>query len=380
METDQYIMRTQHNPNRVKIDLSALVHNFNAVRELIGPGTGIMGVVKSDAYGHGLLPVAHALERAGANCLAVAYMDEAMSLIEAGIELPIVVLCGLLPEHVLPAVETGLVPVIFDLDMAMHLDVEGRRQNRTVHVFLKVDTGMGRLGISCDRISDFLKTLVSLRNIRVQGILSHLSSADDSVRTYTEKQLVTFRRFLCIAHSLGLDFHSNSLANSAGIMTDHNLYFDMVRPGIMLYGGLPSPDFNAPVFLMQVMSFYGRVLQVRDVPAGTPISYGATYVTRKKSRIAILSAGYGDGLPRSMSGHGYVLIRGCRVPLIGRICMNTCICDVTDTEVRSGDRVVFMGSLGRESITADDIARWAKTVSYEIFCSIGQKNNREYTE
>ncbi len=374
-------MQKERNPNRVKINLSALVHNLNMVKKLVGPSTRIMGVVKSDGYGHGLLPVARTLERAGVDCLAVAYIDEAIRLIRGGVELPIVILCGLLPEDVLSTVETGLVPVIFDLDMATRLDLEGRRQNRMVDVFLKVDTGMGRLGISCDRIGAFLEAVVPFKNIRIQGILSHLSSADDPVWAYTEKQLVRFINILYAARSVGLNFHSNSLANSAGIMVDQALHFDMVRPGIMLYGGLPSPDFNAPVSLMPVMSFYGRVLQVRNVPAGVPISYGGTYVTERNSRIAILSAGYGDGLPRSMSGHGHVLVRGCRAPLIGRICMNTCVCDITDMgEVQAGDKVVFMGSFGKESITADDIARWAKTISYEIFCSIGQKNNREYTE
>jgi alanine racemase len=234
-----------------------------------------------------------------------------------------------------------------------------------------VDTGMGRLGVPHMDLVPFLARLMAFKSLDIGGLFSHLSSADDADRSYTEAQIRNFRQAVENARSLGLSLPLNSLANSAGIMAHREAHFEMVRPGIMLYGGLPSPDFESPVTLKPVMTFKGVVLQVRDMPAGVPISYSRTYHTPGNQRIAVISAGYGDGLPRSLSNRGEVLIRGTKASLVGRVCMNLTMADVSASRaVKPGDEAVFLGCQG---------GAWrSDTISYEVFCSIGQRSTRNY--
>lgn len=367
-------------PNSVTIDLSALVHNLRHVRRLTGQDKKIMGVIKSDAYGHGLLPVAQTLEKNGIDCLGVAYLHEALELRRHRIKLPVVVLCGIqTQDESREVVEKDLTPVVFDLNAAELLGRESVRQGKRTSIYIKVDTGMGRLGIPYTETGEFLRRIAGFKALDLEGLTSHLSSADESPGDFTEKQIEYFSNAIEVGRSIGLNLPFNSLANSAGIMAHMNSRFEMVRPGIMLYGGVPSPDFVSPVHLKPVMHFKGRILQIRDLPDHTPVSYGRTYHTKGPRRVAILSAGYGDGLPRRMSNSGNVLIRGKMVPVVGRICMDLTICDITGLEnAERGDDVVFLGSQGKETITGDDLARWADTISYEVLCSIGHQNKREY--
>lgn len=368
-------------PNTLKIDLSALVHNLSVTRRMIGQGTRIMGIVKSDAYGHGMVTISKALEENNIDCLGVAYTDEAIELRNREIGLPIIVLCGMQTEkEVREVVEHGLIPVLFDLKTVHALDREGRRQGKKSPMYLKVDTGMGRLGISCREVGPFVEAARSLENVEIKGMISHLSAADDPSDDFTDEQIRAFQDAINTAKSFGLDMLSNSIANSAGIMDQKGTHLPMVRPGIMLYGGLPSPGFMPPYILRPVMHFRGRILQVRDLPDHTPVSYGKTHYTKGVRRTAVLSAGYGHGLPRSMSNRGYVLIGGKKAQIIGRICMDITICDVTGIDgVKAGDEAVFLGSQGEETITGDEIAGWAGTISYEVFCSIGRQNRKEYS-
>ncbi len=366
--------------NNVMIDLSALVHNLRQVRMLIGRDTKIMGIVKSDAYGHGLLPVSQTLEEQRIDSLAVAHLHEALKLREEGVRLPLVILCGIQTrDEADQAVEKDLTPVLFDHTSAEVLDQESARRGKTTHVHLKVDTGMGRLGIHSGELGPFIQRIMRLKNLDMEALISHLSSADESSHDFTDLQARRFEKAVELGRSLGLNLRLNSLANSAGIMSHKTTHLEMVRPGIMLYGGLPSPAFLSPVALRPVMHFKGRVLQTRDLPDQTPVSYGRTYYTEGPRRIAILSAGYAEGLPHSMSNAGKVLIRGKKAPIVGTICMNLTICDITGIKgVSSGDEVVFLGPQGDETITADDLAKWAGTISYEVLCSIGQQNTRKY--
>jgi alanine racemase len=256
---------------------------------------------------------------------------------------------------------------------------ESEKQGKRTSAYVKVDTGMGRLGISQEEILPFINRIAALGGLDLEALTSHLSSADECVSPFTECQAETFKKVIEDVRSLGLRLPSNSLANSAGIMGHRQAHFDMVRPGIILYGGLPSPEFKSPVALKTVMHFKGRVLQIRKLPDRTPVSYGRTYYTEGPRRLAVLSAGYGDGLPRSMSNKGVVLIKGKRTPIVGRLCMNLTICDITGIDdIRPGDEAVFLGSQGDEIITGDDLARWADTISYEVFCSIGRAHRKEY--
>ena len=368
--------------NRLTIDLSALIHNLNQVKAIVGEKTKVMGVVKADAYGHGLVAAAKTLEKNRVHCLGVAHLHEAMELRNRGISLPIVILCGIRTrEEAEAVVHHGLVPTLFDTAVAEVLAAECARKKTLAKVYVKVDTGMGRLGLLSSELASFLSQVTRFKEIRIEGLTSHFSSADDAESEFTENQIRGFGKAIEMGRAMGLDLPFNNLANSAGLMKFKDAHFDMVRPGIMLYGGLPSPDFNAPVPFQPVMRFAAEVIQVRDFPDHTPVSYGRTYHTQGPRRIAVLSAGYGEGLPRNLSNKGKVLIQGKKVPITGRVCMNMTMVDVTGLEhVRSGDEAVFLGTQDGERITADDVASWAGTISYEILCSLGQRNPKEYVQ
>jgi alanine racemase len=374
-----YPQNKEDMPNTVTVDLSALAYNLRQIM-LFSGGRRIMGIVKSDAYGHGLLPVARTLERCEIDYLGVAHLHEARELRNEGIKVPIVILCGILTrDESREVVEKGLTPVLFDLEVAEMLAQESERLGKRTHIHLKVDTGMGRLGISLEEIGPFVKRILALKNLSLEAFTSHLSSAADPMSDFTETQVKRFKKSIGLGRSMGLDLSLNHMANSAGIMCHSDTHFEMVRPGIMLYGGLPTPEFVNPIPLRPTMHFKGRILQIRKLPAQTPVSYGRAYYTNSPCRVAVLSGGYGDGLPRSMSNRGNVLVGSKRVPIVGMICMNLTICDISGLEdVKTGDEVIFLGSQGQEIITADDIARWAGTISYEVFCSIGQRNKKEY--
>lgn len=371
-----------HSYNRVTIDLSALVHNLTQVRKLVGRETKIMGVVKSDAYGHGMVPVSRALEENGIDSLGVAFLHEALALRESGIRSPIVILCGIeTKEDAREVVDNNLTPVLHDIAPAEALAEAGERAGKEIHIHLKVDTGMGRLGVPDSDSQPLMRKIMALKPLYLEALTSHLSSSGEPNKAFTEDQIKRFRQVVDMGRAMGLDLPLNNLANSAGIMAHKDSHFDMVRPGIMLYGGLPSPEFQTPLRLEPVMGFKGRILQIRDFPDQTPVSYGRTYFTKGPQNIAVLSAGYGDGLPRSLSNRGKVLVGGVKSDIVGRVCMNMTMTNVTGMKnVVAGHEVVFLGKQGKESITGDHLAGWGETISYEIFCSLGQKNGRKYKQ
>ncbi len=368
--------------NRVIIDLSALVHNLNQVKKLVGRETKIMGVVKSDAYGHGMVPVSRVLEENGIDSLGVAFLHEALELRDKGLKSPIVILCGIeTREDAREVVDKGLTPVLYDLAPAEALAEACDRSGKRIRIHLKVDTGMGRLGIPDSDLLPLMRKFKALKPLHLEALTSHLSTADETEKTYTKDQIKRFTKAIEIGRAMGLELPLNNLANSAGIMAHKDSHFDMVRPGIMLYGGLPSPQFRTPTKLKQVMHFKGRILQIRDFPDHTPVSYGRTYFTKGLQKIAVLSAGYGDGLPRSVSNRGKVLVGGEKRDIVGRVCMNMTMANVSGMkDVMAGKEVEFLGTQGDHSITGDELAGWAETISYEIFCAIGQKNGREYRQ
>jgi alanine racemase len=369
-----------HMPNSIIIDLSALVQNLNQVKKLVGTKTRIMGIVKSDAYGHGLVQVSRILEQNGVDFLGVAHLSEALEIRRNGITLPIVVLCGIMTrDDAREVVDKDLRPVVFDVAGADLLAEEGTRKGKTINIHVKIDTGMGRLGIPHSETETFLKRIMAYRELYVEALTSHLSSADEPMADFTMAQIDNFQKAIDMGRAIGLELPLNNLANSAGLMAHKDSHFDMVRPGIMLYGGLPAPEFQPQEHLKPVMSFKGYVLQIRNLPDNTPVSYGRTYYTKGQQKIAIISAGYADGLPRSLSNRGKALIGGEKVDIVGRVCMNMLMCDVTGMkDIVPGTEAVFLGTQGEEVITGDDVARWGETISYEIFCSIGKTDSRKY--
>jgi alanine racemase len=367
--------------NRIEIDLAALRGNYRLIQAKVGAGVRVMAIVKADAYGHGLVPVAKALAREGARTFGVAEVDEGVRLRQAGLAGEIVVLLGVLPDSFAEIIAFDLQPVVYDLENLAALSAYADRFARRVDVHLKIDTGMGRLGIMPDQLDSYLDRLEKLSGVRLAGVLSHFPRADerhDPAETIAQNQ--RFAEILARVRR-GCGAGPAHIANSAAILNFSDSHYDMVRPGITLYGCYPYPaaEINADFQLKPVMSFKTRVIQVKDVPSGSGISYGHTFRTGRPTRLAVLPVGYDDGYLRRLSGRAEVLIAGQRVPILGRICMNACLADITGLDrVRVGDEAVVMGGQGAAAITAAEIAGWSDTISYEVVCLFGGRNQRVY--
>jgi len=361
------------------VDLTALKHNYRQLRGLCDPGVKFMGVVKADAYGHGLLPVARALADEGADYLGVGSLEEGLSLRQAGLNLPVLLLLGILPEEAAPAVAADLEVALFRLDVAQALAAAASSQGKKAGVHLKVDTGMGRLGLIPDEVLPFLEGLRACPQLEVLGLTSHLAVADQEDKSYTLRQLEQFTGVIRAARDRGWELPLSHIANSAALWELKEAHFALVRPGIMLYGSPPAAERPVPVALQPVMSYTSRVLQVKRLSAGCSISYGRTYTTREECDLAVLPVGYANGYSRLLSNRGEVLIRGRRAPIRGRVCMNLTMVEVTHLKgVQAGEPVVLLGPMGEDRLTGDDLAGWAQTISYEIYLALGNANPRRH--
>jgi alanine racemase len=350
-----------------------LRHNFYQVQSRMAAKTQILGVVKSDAYGHGMIQVARELAACGIQFLGVSKFWEAEELIAHGIQLPILTLLGLEPGDMEQAIRLQVRPVIFRPDHARLLSRAASRLQQPVRVHLKVDTGMGRLGVPFERVPAFLDELLHLPGVELEGVLSHFAVADEADKTYSQLQVDRFRAVLSMLADAGHAVALAHISNSAGILDLPYAHFQLVRPGIMLYGSPPSDEIQCPADLSPVMSFKTKVMQLKEVPPQQPIGYGRTYTTDKASLIATLPVGYDDGYPRILSNIGQVLVRGQRAPLVGRVSMNMITIDVTHIPgVNEDDEVVLLGGQGDECISAEEVARLSHTINYEIYCSIGR--------
>jgi len=367
-------------PNEVSIDLGAIRDNFVEIRRLAGPKSRILAVVKSDAYGHGMIPVARTLETAGVDYLGVFELEEAQDLRKAGVTVPVLIMMGITPEEVSPTVDNRLTPALFQQDVAERLSEKSLKQGVVTPVHIKVDTGMTRLGVPLEELDGFLRSLVPLKGLRLEGIFTHLAVSDQPHHPFTVRQIQAFGEAVETSRRFGVCMEAVHLSNSGALLDQSGLDFLMVRPGILLYGSPPGGAWAAGSF-RPAMTFRSKVIQVRTVPPGTSISYGCTYRTRAKATIATIPVGYDDGYSRLLSNKGEALIRGTRVPVVGRVCMNLTMVDVTSLEgVAVGDEVVFLGVQGSERMTAEEIAEKMGTISYEVYCSIGKSNRRVYTD
>jgi alanine racemase len=361
----------------VEIDLDALRGNYRQACGRLSPGAGVLGVVKSDAYGHGMIPVARELALSGVNFLGVSKYHEAMELHSAGMDPPVLVLLGLEPSEMEGAIQRGFRAVVFRLDLLKLLDETATRLGKKAVVHLKVDTGMGRLGVPWEKVGDFLDELRRMPGIELEGLISHFAVADESDKSYCDCQIGRFRQVLRMVTEKGLPLVYAHMANSAALLDLPHSHFHLARPGIMLYGSPPSGEGPMTADLRPVMSLKCKLLQLKEVPSGQPIGYGRTFVTQRPSRIATIPVGYDDGYPRSMSNRGWALVRGRRVPIVGRVSMSMITLDVTDIpDAAQDDEVVLLGRQGTEVITADEIAHVCGTISYELYCSIGKHRNK----
>ncbi|MDD4940645.1 MAG: alanine racemase [Candidatus Omnitrophica bacterium] len=372
--TDQHDTRG-YRQTWAEIDLDNLSHNLRAVRARIKKGVKVMACVKAEAYGHGLIPVSRELVDAGADFLAVASVDEAVRLRRAGIDSRILVL-GLVREEDIPALfDHRITPTVCSFAFAKALSRQAFLRGHGVDIHIKVDTGMGRIGIMHDQAFGPVRRISALPNIRIEGIFTHLACAD-SDDGLTRRQIRLFGRLVSRLRKASISIPLVHAANSMGIISYPDSHFTMVRPGLILYGLRPVKGL--PADIRPVMSLKTCVVYVKDVRAGTGVSYGHTYVTRRATRIATLPVGYGDGYPRSLSNTGPVLINGRRFTIAGRVCMDQVMVDVGDALVRPGDEAVLIGTQKKRRISAESLASLSGTIPYEIVCGINSRVPRVY--
>ncbi|RLA89408.1 MAG: alanine racemase [Deltaproteobacteria bacterium] len=363
----------------LSIDLAALRHNYRQIRQCCGPGVKMLAVVKADAYGHGLVPVSRALVAEAVDYLGVAYLGEGLALRQAGITTPILMLMGILPQDAASVVAHDLEVVVFRADVVEALVAQARQQGKRILVHLKVDTGMGRLGLPPEEVMDFLNWLRGFPELSVMGLISHFAVADQADKFYTLQQLARFTALLQEARHAGWSVPLSHISNSAACLELDAAHLGMVRPGIMLYGSPPAPDRPPPVTLKPVMAMQTQILQLKRLPPGCSISYGCTFTTSAECLVAVLPVGYCNGYSRHLSNCGEVLIRGQRAPIRGRVCMNLTMVEVTHiAAAQEGDLVTLLGADQGDRITADDLAAWTGTISYEFYCLLGNSNPRRF--
>jgi alanine racemase len=365
-------------PTVGEVDLGALEFNYRQIKKRIPVGVKLLAVVKADAYGHGAIPVSLRLEKLGVEYLGVAIPEEGIELRRGGVKAPILVLGGIYGGDVAEIFRFHLTPVVFKKDSLRLLSLEAKKRRRKVKVHLKVDTGMGRLGVLFRLWPDFLKEVKRFPDLEVEGILSHFSMTDEE-KGYTENQWRAFQKAVALAKEMGIPHPYLHMASSATLTAFPTYSAKLVRPGIMLYGSYPSPTFQPLLPLKPVMTLKTHIHFLKPVPSGAKISYGGTFTTKRDSLIATLPIGYADGYSRHLSNRGEVLIHGKRAPVVGKVCMDFTMVDVTGIpRVSVGDEVILMGRQGREQITVEEIAEKINTISYEVFCSIGKRVPRVY--
>lgn len=378
-----------HRATFAEINLETLRRNLRAVRSLLDPACRVMAVVKADAYGHGAVPCARAALEAGADALGVAVIEEGIELRENGITAPILVLCGIFPDEAEDLVQHRLSTIISDPAVAGEIAKKASQAEKAVGVHIKIDTGMSRLGVSLDHFLPLVEHVRNLGNLNLEGVSTHFASADGADPEFTRLQLSRFQKALDQLREEGIDVPQIHCANTAALLRFPESRYSMVRPGLILYGALPSPHLKPKLqtlfpndkeqAVLPVMQWKSTIAQINRLPRGTPLSYGGQYVTPRDSRIAVLPVGYADGLHRGLSNRMEVLVHGKRVSQVGTICMDLCLIDVTEAaEARPGDEVVLIGVQGKQSITAEEMAGWGETIPYEVFCAVGKRVPRRY--
>ena len=365
-----------------EISLGNIRANYLAIRAL-APASEAIACVKADAYGHGIVKTAWTFVREGVEYLGVGTIDEAVALRAAGIRTQIVLMSAAPRGNTKDILDFSLIPVITTMTDAKLLSEEAVRNNvkKEAPFFAAIETGMGRLGFmpSLDSVKDFT-ALASLPGIRMAGVYSHFASADEPDLSYTYAQLEAFSAFCAQLSAAGVDAGKRTIANSAAVIGVPESHLEIIRPGIALYGLCPSEAMDAgAVPLEPAMSIKANIIYLKKVPPGFSVSYGRRFTTQRESLIATLPIGYGDGLPRAMTGKGHALVRGCSVPIVGTVCMDHCMADVTDVPgVSEYDEAVLMGRQLGSSITAEEIAESSGTNAYEVVCRFGQRLPRKY--
>lgn len=377
VKTRNGVTRVRHRPTWAEVDLTAIGYNYKQVRRLVGKNTSIMVVVKANAYGHGTVEVSAVLERLGVDYLGVATTDEAMRLRDHGIKTPILILGSVLSGEVKAAVEKDVTLTLCSDDLldAIRKETEGGSK---VKVHVKVDTGMGRIGVWHEDALEFVKKVLAEKNVILEGIYTHFSTIgrDDF---FTNYQIEAFEKLLSTLEKNWIKIPLKHAANSIATIDFKRSHLNLVRPGLIIYGMYPKHTFPKLVKLKPALALKTKVVFIKDTPPGRSISYGRTFVTQKHTRIATLPIGYADGYARNLSNRAEVLVKGCRAPVIGKVTMDQTMIDIGHIKgVKIGDEVVLIGKQGREEIRLEKLARLAGTIAYETVCSISNRVPRVY--
>ncbi|MEG0969801.1 MAG: alanine racemase [Acidaminococcaceae bacterium] len=360
-----------------EIDLSAVAHNMATARQRTLPGTKLCAVVKAEAYGHGAVPVANAAIAGGADFLAVAILQEAVSLRDAGINVPILILGTMQIEYAKEIVEYDIRQALYTWEAALALSVAAVKLGKPAKVHLAVDTGMNRIGNKLGEVGPFAARVATLPGVELEGIFSHFSTADSADKSFVEEQFAVFQAAIAeveqaVHHKLPL----RHIANSASLSEAPAMHLDMVRQGITLYGLWPSAEVKHDFVLQPVMRVKAQVVYLKEIGVGETIGYGRTFTTTRVTRVATLPLGYADGISRKLSNQGYVLLRGQKAPIVGRVCMDQMMVDVTDIPaVNVGDIALIFG--GAE-LPVELVAQWMGTINYEVVCRIGMRLPRKF--
>jgi len=366
-------------PCWIEVDLDAIVHNVASIRSLIGPSCQVMAVVKAEAYGHGAPAVATSALGAGASWLAVAKVREGLRLRDARVQAPILVLGSIPGREVSTAVELGLRPTLVSVEQARSFSDAAVAMGREVPVHVKLDTGISRYGVPLEEARLVVQEVTRLRGLLLEGVCSHFATADEPDLTFASAQLRKFREAISVLREDGFDWPITHMAASAATLAVEGSHFDMVRLGISMYGLYPSQHLCGRAELHPALSLHSRAARVFELRPGQSVGYGRTFVAEKMLRAALIPVGYADGLPRSHSNRGVVLVNGQRAPIIGRISMDQCVVDVSACGgVREGDPVVLIGSQDGETISCDDFAECSGTISNEALTSLGHRVPRVY--
>ncbi len=368
-------------PNRAvwaEIDLGAIEHNIKEIKKCITGGAKFCAVVKANAYGHGALAVARKAVELGADYLAVAALSEALQLRDAGFTTPILILGLVEPTDAQVLVDRDITQTVCTMELAEAISAEAVRQGKKARVHMKIDTGMGRIGIRSDEAGEFAKQLTMLPGLELEGMFSHFALADAKDKSYAHVQLELFKRAIQQVEERGIQIPIRHIAESAAILELPEAHFDMVRAGVILYGLWPSEEVQHVIELRPAMKVCAKLMFVKKMQAGETISYGRTCAMARESRIATLPLGYADGYIRAFGGRAAVEIAGQRAPIVGRICMDQCMIDITDIpEASEGSTAVIFGS---DTLTADELASWLGTINYEVVCLMAPRIPRVYKQ
>ncbi|HWQ30670.1 MAG TPA: alanine racemase, partial [Negativicutes bacterium] len=365
-----------------QVDLDRIAHNYREIRNILAPTTELMCIVKANAYGHGAVEVARVLAREGASMLGVATIAEGIELREAGIALPILVLGGIQEQHVEAVVDYSLSQTVTNREVLQRLSEYAQQSGKTPKVHIKIDTGMGRLGIRPGKeLDSFLPVLKKCRNIEVEGVYTHFAASEDTDRSYTNLQMRRFKSAFKAFDEAGIKYKYRHCYNSAAIINHPELHtvFNLVRPGLILYGYYPCDTWLKFINLKPVMQVKTKITFVKTIHPGDSVGYGRTFIADRATKVATIGIGYADGYSRRLSNVGYAIVKGKKVPLIGRISMDQCCLDVSEVEdVKLGDVVTLIGEDGEASIWANDIAEMFGAIAAEVLTALGRRVLRTY--